>query len=84
MTRQEATSLKEKNPHILDFWSVNDLMRMVMTVEEYKQCVSSGGFIDYDGFGYLIYGDRVTREETWPSIVDQIPSDVTHIIWYNK
>jgi hypothetical protein len=56
----------------------------VMTVPEFKQAVKEGAFIDYDGMGEaakLLVDDS---EYIYPSTVDKIPVDATHIIWYNK
>lgn len=67
----------------------------VMTVEEFKECVDCGGFIDYDGNGYFVTGGdgkkRMWRSPTvYPS---EVKSDfleacqkasITHVIWFNK
>lgn len=59
-----------------------------MTLEEWISNVKCGGFIDYDGFGYL-------ATETQESNIVIHPSDLqymeglfdpkfTHVMWYNK
>ena len=57
----------------------------VYTVEEFRDCVECGGFIDYDGFGHPVK-DGKANEDIWvkPSKVNQIPKDATHIVWYNR
>jgi hypothetical protein len=57
----------------------------VYTVEEFKAHVASGAFIDYDGHGYPVK-DRKSDPSIFikPSKLDRIPSDATHIVWYNK
>ena len=57
-----------------------------MMLEEYRQCVECGGFIDYDGFGELATSDRVADVYTCPSELDRttFPDWCTHIVWYNK
>lgn len=56
----------------------------VITVEEFKQGVENDSYIDYDGFGYpaqILYDDTFTVR---PSVVDNIPADATHVVWFNK
>lgn len=57
----------------------------LMTVERFKENVSWGGFIDYDGHGYPVVDGKVLRKIiVQPSTVDQIPKEATHIMWYNR
>ena len=57
----------------------------VYTVEEFKACVESGAFIDYDGFGHPVKDSMADPTVVvYPSRVSEIPSDATHIVWYNK
>lgn len=69
----------------------------LMTVKEWVDCCDSGGFIDYDGMGDLVIEtDTVYKIVTekregdiFPSYIvpskrNHIPSNVTHILWYNK
>lgn len=69
----------------------------VYTVEEFCQRVKDGSFIDYDGFGYPVMAST-TREGhlVWfanpdiqinPSQVKEpghIPSNASHIVWFNR
>lgn len=57
----------------------------VYTVEEFRERVASGSFIDYDGHGYPVLGNMADRRVVIrPSTVDTIPADATHIVWFNK
>lgn len=57
----------------------------VMTVEHFKENVADGGFIDDDGIGHPV---RDKKQDMWtnvlPSDIENIPSDATHIAWYNR
>lgn len=64
----------------LSEYSFGDLM----TVEEFKSCVKSGGFIDYDGSGNAVKDGMLDRRDIFPSAVKTIPEDATHINWYNR
>lgn len=64
----------------------------LMTLEEWRAAVESGGFIDYDGFGDLATDKEVSDVEVVPSDVEsgrldrliaQFPH-FTHVAWYNK
>jgi len=57
----------------------------VYTVEEFREFVDSGMFIDYDGFGYPVK-DSKADPNIWikPSRLYEIPEDATHIVWYNR
>jgi len=62
----------------------------LMTVEDFRNAVKERSFIDYDGFGYAAKPiDGMMRMEAsghtiYPSRVDRIPNDATHIVWFNK
>lgn len=57
----------------------------VYTVDEFREQVRTGGFIDYDGHGYPVKGNMADRNRVIrPSTVDSIPSDATHIVWFNR
>lgn len=57
----------------------------LMTLREFLECVMAGAFIDYDGNGHPVRGDLVDTSVTvLPSKANDIPSDATHIIWFNK
>lgn len=57
----------------------------VYTVDEFRALCLNGMFIDYDGHGYpvrdgLADGDIMVK----PSYLAGIPTDATHIVWYNR
>jgi hypothetical protein len=56
----------------------------LMTVEEFRECVKIGGFIDYDGFGHPVKDEKMSSIVVYPSKVVEIPADATHIMWYNR
>jgi len=60
----------------------------LMTLKEFVNCCTSGGFIDYDGNGYYA---SATHESNIPAIPSMITSKMildnpllTHVVWYNK
>lgn len=60
----------------------------LMTIEDWLENVTSGGFIDYDGSGNYSDGKRMSNKSVSPSDVDsdQIMKnkEFTHIIWFNR
>lgn len=57
----------------------------IMTIEEFKEEVKGGMFIDYDGFGHPVKdGMEDEKIYIYPSKIHEIPEDATHIAWYNK
>jgi len=61
----------------------------LMTVEEFNDNVICGGFIDYDGWGYLAnnsyYSDVMVKPSNfniWLKKQNQL--NFTHILWFNK
>jgi hypothetical protein len=57
----------------------------VYTVEEFKEIVELGAFIDYDGYGHPVKNKLADISIIIkPSNLSLIPSDATHIIWYNR
>ena len=57
----------------------------VYTVEEFKEQVKNGSFIDYDGFGHPVKDRKADRSiDIKPSRLERIPKDTTHIVWYNR
>ena len=58
----------------------------VMSLKDFIECVKDGGFIDYDGSGNYVDGDRMTNIEITPSDIryDSIRDDFDTIIWFNK
>ena len=53
----------------------------LMTIEDWKESVSDGGFIEDDGHGYFAKGNMYTYEG---DIFCNEPEDATHVIWFNK
>ena len=61
------------------------LIGNVYTIQEFKAICEWGGFIDYDGFGEPVKDSKADGSiEIKPSRLDRIPSDATHIVWYNR
>lgn len=57
----------------------------VMTVEEYLNSVRATAFTDYDGFGQPVRDGRACRVMVLPSdYKNGIPTDATHIVWFNR
>ncbi len=56
----------------------------VMTVGEYRENVDCGGFIDYDGFGYPMKDGKSAKHPLYPSEINKLPTDATHVVWFNK
>jgi len=58
----------------------------VYTVAEFIQAVESGAFIDYDGYGHPVRdGMSDTSIVICPSTAaEDIPSDATHVVWFNR
>ncbi len=55
-----------------------------MTVAAFKERVADGAFIDYDGFGSPLKDGRMADVLFYPSQVEELPPDATHILWYNR
>jgi len=59
----------------------------LMTLEEFKDAIRCGAFIDDDGVGVLATADYSTDHQISPSAIStdkELPEWVTHIVWYNK
>lgn len=56
----------------------------VMTVKEFKEEVECGMFGDYDGSGKPAKDGKMSHQDIKPSKIEEIPSDATHIVWFNK
>jgi hypothetical protein len=57
----------------------------VYTVAEFRECVESTAFIDYDGYGHPVKDKKSDPSiAVLPSKVDEIPTDATHIVWFNR
>ena len=60
----------------------------VMEIEHFIECVKTGGFIPYDGYGY--YWDEDTQDETefhTSFNVDELKKQAKkykYVVWYNK
>lgn len=69
----------EYNDKITDFGDV-------MAVEQFKDIVKCGGFVDYDGFAHPIRDGKMNHSiYIYPSEMDTtLPEDATHVCWYNK
>lgn len=83
MSRPETTD------YSLDLPDFGDLM----TVEDWLAAVKQGAFIDYDGHGRAVKGDKMDGRSMFledsgaiiPSDGDsRIPLDATHIMWFNR
>ena len=58
----------------------------IMTVEDFKENVSSGLFIDYDGHAHPIINE-VILGNVWIYPRDHkktLPKEATHVAWYNR
>jgi hypothetical protein len=57
-----------------------------MTLQEFRQCVESGGFIDYDGHGCLATDTQESDIVIIPSQLKttKIDPKFTHVVWYNR
>lgn len=59
-----------------------------MTYEDFKDCCNSGGFIDYDGYGYYSTIDKQSNKTIKPSDIKKgrlLNNKIfTHIRWYNR
>lgn len=56
----------------------------VMTVADFLESCRDGMFIDYDGHGHAAKDGWCSSIRIYPSALESIPSDATHIVWYNR
>lgn len=57
----------------------------IFTVEEFRQDCADRSLIDYDGFGCPMRDGRLCPYvSVYPSEVDKLPPDATHVVWYNR
>ena len=58
----------------------------IMTLNEFKNNVRNGGFVDYDGHGKYIDGDKMTDINIYPSDVKHksLRHKLNKIIWFNR
>lgn len=57
-----------------------------MTIEDFRECVRLGTFIDDDGCGFYATASNESNVYANPSDIAKgiIDSRFTHVIWYNK
>lgn len=57
-----------------------------MPIGDFMEMVKCGGFIDYDGHGYLATETKISNIMIVPSEMKiiQPPNWVTHVVWYNR
>ena len=64
----------------------------IMPIGEFLEDVENGGFIDYDGFGYLGTATHESNIDFYPSdladILEKLTPEhrakLTHVHWYNR
>lgn len=58
----------------------------LMTLQDFIDCVKSGLFIDYDGYGYYVKDNMVSNIIIKPSDVlhNSIRKDFDKIVWLNR
>ncbi len=69
------------------FTPIKETYGNLITIEQFLDNVDCGGFIDYDGFGYLSYENKESDIKICPSncyLVLDLYANFTHINWYNK
>lgn len=76
---EKRSARPESNPYVEKLDQNGDLISR----EDWLESVKAGVFIDYDGFGYPVRGNRQSRQVIVPSTADQLPDDATHVIWYD-
>ncbi len=54
-------------------------------VKDFLESCAGEFFIDYDGHGYPVKGNKMASGVVVkPSNLSVIPSDATHIMWFNR
>lgn len=53
----------------------------LMTVEDWKEDVESGSFINTDGSGYWVKDGKMSRDD---EVFSSPQLDATHVMWFNK
>lgn len=58
----------------------------LMSLKEFIKDVKSGGFIDYDGYGYYSTETKMSNITIYPSDVDNnsLRKDFVYIVWFNR
>ena len=76
LTPEESITYTESDPSIGD----------IMSIDEFTSHCTHGGFIDSDGYGYLVYKGKETDIGVWPSLVLKglDMSRFNGVSWYNK
>ena len=72
----------KKTPSMEPHDDIGDLF----TFEDFKSNCESGGFIDYDGFGYYATATEQSDIEIRPSHLkrNKYRNEFTHVMWYNR
>lgn len=86
-----ANAEESKTSALIDT-TIDGHVGYLMMVKEFKEACNQGMFNDHDGMGDLVKEDKIVtkRGETgipewiYPSNLENIPEDITHILWYNK
>jgi hypothetical protein len=87
----ESTQLSEINRQIRfqkTDYKLSDIPKYgdVMTLKVFIECCLDGGFIDYDGSGNYIQGDKMTDLKILPSDIKNnlYKKEFDKIIWFNR
>lgn len=56
----------------------------MMTIDEWKESVESGGFIPDDGHGRWLKDGKPFSNEFSDDVFGPVPEGVTHVEWFNK
>lgn len=56
----------------------------LITVKDWLQSVANNYFIDYDGSGHPVKDGKMSKQNIYPSIADELPEDATHVMWFNR
>lgn len=83
----EWWNMKNYERHIMEDDDGARLIGMLMTIDRYREHVSSGGLIPYDGWGYYCTADEFLNERSdyKVSAIDKKKAKgYKYVIWYNK
>jgi hypothetical protein len=99
-TREITEEFRRRDQFFQDIWTViranpaGEYTRPtpdygdIMTVDEWLDCVRNGSFVDYDGSGgaaRMVKGKLAMETRyIYPSACDKLPSDATHVVWFNR
>lgn len=57
----------------------------LMSINDFLAAVADKSFVDYDGYGHPVRNNLMNRYfEVRPSGAKEIPSEATHIVWFNR